>query len=545
MNESLDRLKSPSMSYYKSLYRKSKKWNGEPLKGKTVIIYCEQGFGDIIQFSRYFRTIMEMNCFVILHCPKDLHKLFSGICNWFITKDVTKLPPHDYHILSMSLPFFLNEVYKESETPYLNIRDKYDLEGFENKYKIGIAWEGNPNHSNNNDRSCPLEHFSQLTQIKNSALFMLQKAIHNTDLVKNCEKLPLNGVELNDFYDTARLINAMDIIVTVDTSVLHLAGALGRPAIGLISYKHDSRWLFKKWYPSVRLIRQRSLGDWNSVFEEVYEEYNLVRKFISVKKEFPPILLTGGVGDVITLESYIPNENRKKLKTIYCATKAYRNVQELFSSIKFNYPALERIEPIWTDFRDIFAFYSKADCQQMLNLVPADWNKTEDWSILCKFDDINHGLLKYNYSSFLENELIPINKFSLPDHYVAIVPSSNNHPDMKDRNFNEKEWKLVINFLKRNNLPGVILSTDDLFVPTNRLLINLTNKTTLVESIEIVKQASGYIGIDSCLSVVASKLFSDKFLLVKSKNEHLFRWKHVYYAPNKKFDFIKNKVRFV
>lgn len=272
--ECLDRLSHPKMEYYRDTYENSERWNGaDLLSGKTVIVYCEQGHGDIIQFSRYIPRLQEENCTVILHCPQPLHRLFEQFNVEMIDRDNPHVPKHDYHIPSMSLPFhFDNPVV---ETPYLHVDEVMDLSDAElpeDSFKIGISWEGNPNHSNNDERCCCLHLFRNLfepfPQIKP---FMLKKYVHDPELMYGCENMEIYGAEIDDFYDTAKLINAMDLVICVDTSVLHLAGAMGKKAYGLLSYNCDPRWEVAEmdWYPNVTLLRQKHEADWNSVFESI------------------------------------------------------------------------------------------------------------------------------------------------------------------------------------------------------------------------------------------------------------------------------------
>jgi GT2 family glycosyltransferase len=264
--DSVDRVYNQNMSYYRETYKNSPRWDGiESLNGKTVLVYGEQGLGDNIQFVRYINELKKKGCRVIVHCSMALHALFLGIdgVDEVLDKNHDELPPHHCHILSMSLPFLLND--PKTKFPYVKIKEKMDLgEGF----KIGIAWEGSPLHSNNEQRSCHIKYFKPLLDL-GAKLFMLQQQIHSPALV--CD-MDLYGVQLNDFTDTAKLINSVDLVACVDTSVLHLAGAMNKKAIGLLSMPGDYRWNVKEWYPSIKFIRQKETGVWDSVFEELISE---------------------------------------------------------------------------------------------------------------------------------------------------------------------------------------------------------------------------------------------------------------------------------
>ena len=265
--ECLDRVHHPKMEQYRYTYRDSKRWDGvENIQDKTILVYCEQGFGDIIQFARYIPFLKEKCGKVILHCPTALHRLFGCLGVEMVDKESEELPGHDLHVLSMSLPFLLEQV----DTPprYLTVEESEDLSGFADYFNIGIAWEGNPDHSNNLQRVCPLACFKQLQHPK-VKLFMLQKTLNLPELTVGCEDMELYTCDIDDFYDTAKAINALDIVISVDTSVLHLAGALGKDSIGILSLDHDARWDVKEWYPTVHLEIQETQDDWASVFNKI------------------------------------------------------------------------------------------------------------------------------------------------------------------------------------------------------------------------------------------------------------------------------------
>jgi len=270
MNEYLERLNDPRMDHYKKVYKKSKKWDGIfNLNGKTVITYCEQGYGDCIQFARYFPYLKRLGCRLIAACPKELHRLFKAQSKIddVLDKESADLPDHDFHVLSMSLPFLLKKTDMTfQKKPYIFVNEKVDLGELSKYHKIGIAWEGNPEHTNNMERSCPVKYFRSLESEKNK-LFMLNNEAHLPELID--EEIELYSTEIEDFYDTAKLINSMDVIVTVDTVALHLAGAMGKKLYGLFSHRYDPRWSAGRWYPTMTSIKQSSSGDWESVFGKV------------------------------------------------------------------------------------------------------------------------------------------------------------------------------------------------------------------------------------------------------------------------------------
>lgn len=260
-----ERINNPLMEFYRQVYRYSKRWDGKAsLDGKRVIVYCEQGFGDIIQFLRYIKTLKGTGCYTILAIPCELHPLLSGVegVDEFFDKNCSVLPKHDFHVLSLSLPFLLG-AEEISSQPYISYDVKADLGGYSKGTKIGIAWEGSPDHPKNLDRCCPLKKFKTLIE-DDTTLFMLQNKIHLTELVEDVD-FDIFSIPIKDFGDTASLINAVDFVVTVDTSILHLAGAMGKRTYGIMGTELDPRWNVSNWYESVSLLT----GEWDHLFHVI------------------------------------------------------------------------------------------------------------------------------------------------------------------------------------------------------------------------------------------------------------------------------------
>ena len=187
----IERISNPLMEYYRHVYKGSRMWDGESLKGKTIVVYCEQGYGDIIQFLRFVPILQKLECEIILHCPGTLRRLIDEQ-NWgitFLDKTNSNVPKHDYHVLSMSLPFVLGFNHLIPNEQYLFVKNKKEV--FKN-FNIGVCWECGPRITQ--ERNCPLKHFKGLQ--KYGKLYQLQKEIRNPKLVKNCNKLELYGTEI-------------------------------------------------------------------------------------------------------------------------------------------------------------------------------------------------------------------------------------------------------------------------------------------------------------------------------------------------------------
>ncbi|MEK6879659.1 MAG: tetratricopeptide repeat protein [Nanoarchaeota archaeon] len=267
------------------------KWNGSDLKEKKILIVSEQGFGDNIQFIRYIPLIKEKGAYIILECKKELIDLFSQI------KEIDEIIERgnnqienvkiDYYIHLMSLPKIFNTNLGNipNNTPYLKadfkLVEKFKPKFKTNKFNIGIVWAGNPLQDNDKNRSTTFEKFKSL-KIPDVVFFSLQKGDASKQL--NDPEIIDIADEINDFNDTAAVIENLDLIISVDTSVAHLAGAMAKPTWTLLSFIPDWRWLIDRtdspWYPSMKLFRQKKLGDWDSLFNEVSKELKKIsRKF--------------------------------------------------------------------------------------------------------------------------------------------------------------------------------------------------------------------------------------------------------------------------
>lgn len=245
-------------------------WDGGPLHGRTLLLVCEQGLGDTLQFLRYVPFPKEPGGPVILRCQAELMRLLEGhpgIDRIVGTRD--PLPPFDVQMSLMSLPgLFGTTVESIPDTvPYLRVPEGR-LELSEGGFRVGLVWGSSPTDPS---RSCPLAALTRLSRIPDLRVFSLQKGPHASQLAET----PGTGFitdlsdRIGDMADTAALLQKMDLVVTVDTSVAHLAGALGRPTWILLPHLADWRWLLDRndspWYPTARLFRQTAPGDWDGV----------------------------------------------------------------------------------------------------------------------------------------------------------------------------------------------------------------------------------------------------------------------------------------
>ena len=258
-------------------------WLGkEDLGGKTILLHWEQGFGDTIQFSRYAAEVSKFGCKTILEVQKplfELMKTIKGVDEVIVSG--TDLPSFDFYCPLMSLPLAMGTTLETipSGGPYLKSADdklaKWSARlGQKSKPRVGIVWSGSVGHKNDHNRSIALE--DMLSSVPDGyELVSLQKEVRDIDLNTMVQSKQLRhfGSDLNDFTDTAALCELMDVIVSVDTSVAHLAGAIGKPVNLLLPYDSDFRWLLDRhdspWYPTMKLFTQGPDMTWDSVFEKI------------------------------------------------------------------------------------------------------------------------------------------------------------------------------------------------------------------------------------------------------------------------------------
>jgi hypothetical protein len=263
-------------------------WLGkESLIGKTIYLYAEQGLGDSIQFCRYAKFVSAQSATVVLGIQPPLKILLSNLQG--IDRIVTSgdpLPNFDYHCPLMSLPlaFGTNMDSIPVDIPYLSSEPAkvavWKLRLKETtKAQVGLVWSGSTGHANDHNRSIPLAKILKLITGE-FQFFSLQKEVLQTDYeALQQANLQHFGDQLHDFTDTAALIELMDLVISVDTSVAHLAGAMGKPVWLLLPFNADWRWLLDRddspWYPTMRLFRQNAPGDWDGVLERVKNELTM------------------------------------------------------------------------------------------------------------------------------------------------------------------------------------------------------------------------------------------------------------------------------
>lgn len=262
-------------------------WNGESFNGKTILIIGDQGYGDAVQFVRYARDIKARGGTVILTCHPELSRLLTGCAGVdrvisFRSSVSPQDTAHQIQIPLLSVPGIFSPTIETipAHVPYLHIPPDAGKEALAeiniqtNVFRIGLTWAGRPTHLGDRQRSMKLEQFNALFNIEGVKFFSLQKGEPANELKSISQGSIFDlGRYLGDFADTAAAIQALDLVISVDTAVAHVAGALAKPVWTLIPFVPDWRWMLNRedspWYPTMRLFRQSKPGDWTSVIERV------------------------------------------------------------------------------------------------------------------------------------------------------------------------------------------------------------------------------------------------------------------------------------
>lgn len=256
--------------------------NLDAISGKRVLVWSEQGFGDTIQFSRFLNTLSTLNAEIIFEVQEPIKTLLeNSLDGCKVIGCGEAFSDVDFQIPLLSLPLLLNIDLDAniSSTSYLKVSEEslakwiQKLSLRSEKINIGIACSGNQEHYNDGNRSIALRFFEPLTKYAN--IFLIQKELRDPDqaFLSMHPEIRNLGNEIESFDDSASIVQAMDLIITVDTSLAHLSGALGKPTFVLLPWNPEWRWLLNRqdspWYPTVKIFRQPAVGNWHAVMEEV------------------------------------------------------------------------------------------------------------------------------------------------------------------------------------------------------------------------------------------------------------------------------------
>lgn len=247
-------------------------WTGQPLDGKTVFVWHEQGFGDTIMMHRYIRQLEDMADKVVVHVQTPLRTLFKANLKAEVLFEEREVNC-DYQVPTLSLPYAFKTSLANIPSPASIKKLKpflMDMEGF----NVGIQWAGNINHPDDLARSIPFSDFARLLKVKGVNFWGLQRNIRPEEVL-NIQDSGLTCLWFDGFDCLAAIVDKMDLIITCDSALAHLAGAMGKPCWTLIQANPDWRWMYNRvdspWYPSMRLFRQRHIMKWKPVLDHIIE----------------------------------------------------------------------------------------------------------------------------------------------------------------------------------------------------------------------------------------------------------------------------------
>jgi len=259
-------------------------WLGEALDGKTILLYVEQGLGDALQFVRYAPLVAAHGGRVVVECPKSLKRLFETVAGVdCVIARGEDLPEFDVQCPFLSLPGLLSPDAEDIpvDAPYLSPPSDavehwraclQQVEGL----KVGLVWAGSPHHTNDRERSIALDALAPLAEVEGCAFINLQIGPSAAQLADVSWPILDLTQDIHDYADTAALVAQLDLVISVDTSVAHVAGALAKPAWVLLPHAPDWRWQIGRddspWYPTMTLYRQPKRRDWQSVIKRVQDD---------------------------------------------------------------------------------------------------------------------------------------------------------------------------------------------------------------------------------------------------------------------------------
>ena len=264
--------------------------NLKNIKNKRIFIEHEQGLGDTIQFSRYVKLLSDLGAKIAFKTQDPLNELFKGFSN------LEKNNKFDFYSSLLSLPYIFNTNLKNipNKTPYLFINKEIDLfwkrKIKDNGLKIGICWQGNPDNELDSERSFELKNFQIISRLKNVRLINLQEKYGLEQLDKLQKQLKIENFlniknKQDPFINTASIIKNLDLVITCDTSIAHLSGALNCPTWLILGYNHDWRWMIDNeksiWYPSIRIFRKKNNELWEDIFKKICNKLKNEYKIIN------------------------------------------------------------------------------------------------------------------------------------------------------------------------------------------------------------------------------------------------------------------------
>jgi Flp pilus assembly protein TadD len=301
-------------------------WDGSPLMGRAVLLHMEQGLGDMFHFIRYAAEVRGRGGRVTVSCPSKLLRI-CGRCAGVdaVVDEKSELPPFDVHAPLMSLPALLKTTLDTipAKIPYL-FADETLVSQWKDRlatiagFRVGACWQGNPRYRGDRERSFTLAHLEPLACVPGVSLISLQWGPGKEQLAAGRQRFPI--VDLGDnldreaggFMDTAAVLKNLDLVVTADTAMAHLSGALGVPVWIALPWAADWRWLTVRddspWYPTARLFRQRQAGDWADVFQRITEQ---LQERLATAPDTRSVGVEIGIGELVDKLTILEIKNER------------------------------------------------------------------------------------------------------------------------------------------------------------------------------------------------------------------------------------------
>lgn len=519
-------------------------WDGTDFTGKTLFIHVEQGFGDLIQIVRYIPLVADRGGEIILECHKELLSLIKNVEGVeHIVAPEESLPSFDIHCPLLCLPmiFDTNLDTIPAKIPYIKADDLLMKQwkekiGESSSVKVGLLWQGNPVHKRDHERSIAFEKLAPLAEIKGVSFYSLQKG-EGSEQAKN----PLCGMklidlmdEVRDFSDTAALIENLDLVISVDTSVAHLAGAMGKPVWTLIQYSPDWRWMLDRedspWYPTMRLFRQPAFGDWDSVIRRVTDALKefckskgllFAQEEKEVREESANTASESSAGEAkhdVKEKTVLQPQNEGIAIILQCegmgdclfATAVIKKLylmDEMNSSfILFTHnPHLFAKCPYVEKVYDIHNMAERAKYKKLGVLF--DTSKLEHWKV-DTFNFISFPL-SIGELSFREKQLeyFPVEK-DQSRHYDVVINTSETWPS---RSWPIGNWQQVADFILKKGYSVAVVGKDTFSKADNMLkksmplkgCVDFTNKLSLDQTYYMIKNCNLFITCQNGLSVLS------------------------------------------
>jgi tetratricopeptide (TPR) repeat protein len=259
-------------------------WRGEDIRGSRIILYREQGFGDTLQFVRYAPMVAALGAKVVLKVQPSLVRLLSSLHSAIkvVSTESDEEADEEWQcpLLSLPLAFGTDLATIPRDVPYLRA-DPIAAEAWSHRFparglRVGLVCAGNPTHTRDRQRSVAWQQLGSLSRLQEVTFYSLQKGPVSQDLASSPLRIVDLSRHLEDFADTAAIVSNLDLVISVDTAVAHLAGAMGKPVWVLVPRVSDWRWLRDRtdspWYPTMRLFRQTAIGRWDNVLEQIEQE---------------------------------------------------------------------------------------------------------------------------------------------------------------------------------------------------------------------------------------------------------------------------------